>query len=140
MHFVFFRGTILSLLTFLQIKDGGRTFRGNQFCRIGELFGPSLCISVLNILWTQILRHSLKFHAFCMIQKYFSQNFWREPILQLCSLQKLCRTTELFCPPLCISISKVLRTQILRLGHLLDFNVFYRIKEYLSQSFDISTY
>ena len=28
MHFVFFRGTILSLLTFLQIKDGGRTFRG----------------------------------------------------------------------------------------------------------------
>ena len=59
-----------------------------------ELFGPPFCISVLKVLWEQILRHSLHFNIFCMNQEDFFQspeistnerggpNFWGEPILQ----------------------------------------------------------
>ena len=48
---------------------------GKQFCRRAELFGPPFYISILKVLRTQILCHSLGFNAFCMIQKYFSQTF-----------------------------------------------------------------
>ena len=66
----------------------------NQFCRISELFGPPFCISILKVLWIQILGHSLDFSPFCMNEEDFSQspeilqikeggpNFWGEPILQ----------------------------------------------------------
>ena len=56
---------------------------------------PPFSISILKVLRTPILPHSLGFNAFCMIQEYFSQNFeipqikegwdlisWRKPILQ----------------------------------------------------------
>ena len=45
----------------------------NQFCSKSELFGPTFCISILKVLRTQILRHSLDFNPFCMIQEYVSQ-------------------------------------------------------------------
>ena len=48
--------------------------RGNQFCRMSELFGPPFCISILKVFYTQILHHSLDFNAFCMIHEYFSQS------------------------------------------------------------------
>ena len=64
-----------------------------------ELFGPPFCISILKVLWTQILRHSLDFSPFCMNEEGFSQsldilqikegggpNFWGEPILQNVSI------------------------------------------------------
>ena len=66
----------------------------NQFCSKSELFGPTFCISILKVLRTQILRHSLDFNPFCMIQEYVSQalkiftnkdvgpNFWGEPIFK----------------------------------------------------------
>ena len=66
----------------------------NQFCRMTKLFGPLSCISIVKVFYTQILRHSLHFNAFCMIQEYFSQrlwissnqrgvpNFWGKPILR----------------------------------------------------------
>ena len=47
---------------------------GDQFCRKSQLFGPHLCISILKVLRTQILRHSLDIYAFCMIQEYFSRS------------------------------------------------------------------
>ena len=40
-----------------------------------ELFGPSFCISILNIWTTQIICHSLDFNAFYKIKQYFSQFF-----------------------------------------------------------------
>ena len=46
----------------------------NQFCRKFELFSPPFCISILKISWSQILRHSLDFNAFCMMRQYFSQS------------------------------------------------------------------
>ena len=45
----------------------------NQFCSKSELFGPTFCISILKVLRTQILRDSLDFNPFCMIQEYVSQ-------------------------------------------------------------------
>ena len=55
----------------------------NQFCRKSELFGPTFCISILKVLTTQILHHSLYFNALCMIQEYFCQTLeistdWRD--------------------------------------------------------------
>ena len=55
-----------------KLKRGDLISGGNQFCRKSELFGPPFCISILKVLQTQILRHSLDFNAFCMIQEYFS--------------------------------------------------------------------
>ena len=49
---------------------------------------------------------------------------------------QFCRKSEIFGPPFCISILKVLWTQIFR--HLLDFNEFCMIQEYFSQSLEIS--
>ena len=57
-----------------KLKRGDLISGWNQFCRKSELFGPRFCISILEVLWTQILRHSLDFNAFCMIQEYFSQS------------------------------------------------------------------
>ena len=59
---------------FYKLKRGDLISGGNQFCRKSELFGPPFCISILKVLRTQILRHSLDFNAFCMIQEYFFQS------------------------------------------------------------------
>ena len=59
---------------FFKLKRGDLVSGGNQFCRKSELFGPPFCISILKVLSTQFLRHSLDFNAFCMIQEYFSQS------------------------------------------------------------------
>ena len=57
------------------LKRGDVISWGNQFWRTAELFGPSSCISILEVQKTQILCHSLHFNAFSMIQQYFSQVF-----------------------------------------------------------------
>ena len=58
-----------------KLKRGDLISGGNQFCRMSELFGPSFCISILKVLWTQMFLHSLDFNAFCTIQEYFCQSF-----------------------------------------------------------------
>ena len=60
---------------FYKLKRGDLISGGNQFCRMSELFGPPFCISILKVLWTQILHRSLHFNVFCMIQEYFFQGF-----------------------------------------------------------------
>ena len=60
---------------FYKLKRGDLISAGNQFCRMSELFGLPFCISILKVLWTQILCRSLHFNVFCMIQEYFSQVF-----------------------------------------------------------------
>ena len=64
-----FRSIYLRVLNFLEIKEGGAKSGGNHFCRMSELFRPRFCISMLKVLWTQVLRHSLHFNEFCMIQE-----------------------------------------------------------------------
>ena len=58
---------------FHKLKKGHLISWGNQFCRKSESFGATFCISILKMLWTQILRYSLDFNTFCMINEYLSQ-------------------------------------------------------------------
>ena len=60
---------------FYKLKSGDLISGGNQFCRKSELFGPPFCISILKVLETKTLCHSLDFNAFCMIQEYLLQSF-----------------------------------------------------------------
>ena len=60
---------------FYKLKREDLISGGNQFCRMSDLFCPPFCISILKVFETQILRHSLDFNAFCMIQQYFSEGF-----------------------------------------------------------------
>ena len=60
---------------FLKLKREDLISGENQFCRMSDLFCPPFCISILKVFETQILRHSLDFNAFCMIQQYFSEGF-----------------------------------------------------------------
>ena len=57
---------------FYKLKKGDLISGVNQFCRKSALFGPPFCISILKVLRIHILRPSLDFNAFCMIQEYFS--------------------------------------------------------------------
>ena len=59
---------------FFILKRGDLISGGNQFCRKSQLFRPPFCISILKFFLTQILRDSLYFNAFCMIEEYFSQS------------------------------------------------------------------
>ena len=59
---------------FYKLKDGDLISGLNQFRRKSELFGQPFCSSILKVLMTQILGHSLDFHSFSMIQDNFSQN------------------------------------------------------------------
>ena len=52
---------------FYKLESGDLISAWNQFRRMGELFGPSFCISILKVLGTQIHCHSLDFNTFCMI-------------------------------------------------------------------------
>ena len=121
-------------------ERGGTLFLGaNQLCSLGELFRPPFCISILKVLRTQILYHSFDFKALCLIQEYFSETF-KMPTKRgniICWGEPICRMADLFGPFFCISILKVLKTQIL--FHSLDMNAFCVIKEYLSQNWKIST-
>ena len=55
-------------LNFSKLKSGFLISGGNQFCRKSE-FGPPFSISILKVLNTKFLRHSLDFNAFYMIQQ-----------------------------------------------------------------------
>ena len=105
-------------LNFYKLKRGELISCGSKFCKMTELFGPHFCISFLKVLRTQILRHSLNFNAFCMVEEYFSQAFkisknyrWGTQFL---GGNEFSRRAEFFYLPFCISNLKVLKTQILR--------------------------
>ena len=59
-----------------KLKSGDLISVRKQYCRKSELFAnPLFSISILKVLWTQFLCHSLDFNAFCIIEEYFSQFF-----------------------------------------------------------------
>ena len=72
---LYYSGVLLSgFSNFYKLKRGVVISGGNQFCRVSELFGPPFYISILKVLSTQILHHSLDFSPFCMNQEDFSQS------------------------------------------------------------------
>ena len=62
------------LCIFYKLKRGDLISGGKEFCQKSEFFSPLFCISILIVLWTEILRHSLDSNTFHMIQEYFSQS------------------------------------------------------------------
>ena len=60
---------------FYKFKRGGPNFWGEPILQnIWFIWSPVL-YSILKVLWSQFLRHSLDFNVFCMIQEYFSKSF-----------------------------------------------------------------
>ena len=90
----------------------GAWFLGrNQFWRTAELFCPPFCISILKLSRTQIFRHSLDFHVFCMIQRIFFSDFWNFYKLKRGDLisggNQFRWKSQLFGSPFFISILKI---------------------------------
>ena len=136
-----FRSTFFRVLIYLPIKEGGPNFLGERI------------LQKVRIIWSLLLyfnfksfrdSNSLSFIRFqCILHDsgaLFSES-WNIYKLKRGDLisgwNQFCRKSELFGPPFCISILKVLWTQIHR--HSLDFNAFFMIQEYFSQSLEIST-
>ena len=68
-------GVVLSGFSNLyKLNRGDLISVGHHFFRISWLFGPHFFISILKVLWTEILRHSLDFSLFCMNQEDFSKS------------------------------------------------------------------
>ena len=118
---------------FYKLKRGDLISWGNQFCRKSELFVRRFCISILQKVW--IIWFPLQYFNFksfmdpnssslirfqCILRDsgvLFSEslNFYILNMGYLISGGKeFCRMSELFRPLFCVSILKVLWTQILR--------------------------
>ena len=141
MHSTWFRSAFLRALEFLQIKEGRPNFWGEPILqKTWIILSPLLYFNFQSFMGP----NSSSFIRFqCILHDWgvrFSEswNFYKLKKVDLISGGKqFCRKSELFGPPFCISILKVLCTQILR--HWLDFNAFCMIQERFSQSLGIST-
>ena len=141
MHSAWFRSTFLRVLKFLQIKEGGPNFWGEPI------------LQKVWIIWCPLLYFNFKsftgpnFSSFIRFQwmlydsgVLFSEswNFYKLKRVDLIyGGNQFYIKSELFGPPFCISILKVLWIQFLR--HSLDFNAFCMIHEYFSLSLLIFT-
>ena len=127
----------LSVLRFLKVKERGPNFwRGTNF---GQCLNY-LCYTVLDFNFKTFLDpNSSSFITFqCILHDpgvLFSEswNFYISGRVDLISgVNQLCKISELFSHPFCISILKVLWTQIFH--HSLNFSHFCMNQEYFSQS------
>ena len=141
MHSAWFSSAFLRVVKLLQIKE-----------EISNFWGEPILQKVW-IIWSTLLYfnfktfkdpNSLPFIRFQCVQydsEDFLSDFWNFYKLKRGYLisggNQFCRMSELFGSSFCISILKVLWTQMFR--HSLDFNAFCTIQEYFCQSFEIST-
>ena len=141
MHSAWFRSTFLRVLKFLQIKEGGPNFWGEPILQnVWIIWSPFLYFnfkSFLDAISLSFIRFQCILHDSGVIfaECWNIYKLKREDLIS--GGNQFCRKSELFGPPFCISILKVLCTQILR--HWLDFNAFCMIQERFSQSLGIST-
>ena len=122
MHFSWFSSTFQSLLKFLQIKEGGPNFWWEPILQKVRIIFSSLLYFTFKSFTDP---HSLSFIIYrCILHDsgvLFSEswNFYKLKKGDLISAVKwICRKSELFGLPFCISILKVLGTVLLR--HPLD--------------------
>ena len=126
MQFVWFRGISLRVLKFKEIKEGWFSFWGEPiFQNVWIIFSPLLYLS----LKSPMDQNSSSFIRFQFIVHESGRLFWESwsfyklrRMNLISGGNQFCRISELFVPPFCISILKVLSTQILH--HLLDFSPF----------------
>ena len=137
MHSVWFRSTFPRVLKFPQLKQGGGepNFWGEPILKNGWIICSLLCISILKVSKTEVLRQSLDFNAFCRFSRSTFLRLLKFPQIKegganYCENQ-FCRTDELFTHPFYLSILKVPRNQFLL--HSLDFNGFCMIQKYFFQ-------
>ena len=126
---------------FYKLKRGDVISAGNQFCRKSEFFWSALLYfnfkSFLGLNSSSFIRFQCIVHDLSVLLSE-CLNFYKLKRGDLISgWNQFCRKSELFGPPFCISILKVLWTQIH--CHSLDFNAFCMIQEYFSKSLEIST-
>ena len=141
MNFAWFRSTFLRLLEFLQIKEVGSNFLGEPILQEVWLpWSPFLYFNFKTFMDPNYLPY-IRFQCILYDSGVLFSEFWNFYKLRRGDLisggNQFCRKSELFGPPFCIAILKVLWTQIHR--HQLDFNVFCMMQEYFSQSIKIST-
>ena len=133
--------TFVRVLKFLQIKEGGYNFwREPILQKVWIIWSPYLFLNYKNFMdpnLASFIRFQCIPHG-SVVPLPESWNFCKLKIGDLISWgNQFCRKSELFGPPFCISILKVLWTQIYR--HLLDFNAFLMDQYCLCQSLEIST-
>ena len=141
MHSAWLRSTFLRVLKFLQIKEWGPNFCREPILQKVWIIWPPLLYFNFKSLKYRISSSFIRFECILHDSAVFfweSSNFYKLKGGNLISGgSHFCRKSELFGPPFCISILKILWTQIFR--HSLDFNAFFMIQDYFSQSFAIST-
>ena len=115
MHFVWFRSTSLRVFKFVQIKEGGFNFWGEPiFQNVWIIWSPLLYLSLkspMNQNSSSFIRFQSILHEWGSI---FSEswNFYKLKRGDLISRRnQFWRMSELFVPPFCISILKVLWTK-----------------------------
>ena len=140
MPFVWFSSTFLRVLKFLQIKEGGPNFWEEPILqKAWIIWSPLLYFyfkSFLDPTSSSFIRFQWFLHGLAVL---FSEswNFLKSKRRELIfGGNQFCRKSELFAPPFRSSLLKGLLTQILH--HSLDFNAFRMIREYFSQSLEIS--
>ena len=141
MYSAWLRSTFRRVLKFVQIKEGGPNFWGEPILQnVWIIWSPLLYFNFKSFLdpnSSPFISFQCILYDSGVLLSGFS-NFYKLKRGDLISRgNQFCRKSELFGPPFCISILKVLWTQIHRLS--LDFNAFRIIEEYFSHSFEIST-
>ena len=136
MHSARCRSIFRRVLKFLQIKDGGPNFWGKpSLKKVWIIWFPLLYFNFKSLIET-IFASFIRFQ--CTLQDsgvLFAEswNFYKLKMRDLISwANQLCRKSQLFGPPFCISILKVWWMQFLPSS--LDSNAFCMIQEYFLQS------
>ena len=141
MNSAWLRSTFLRVLKFLHIKEGGPNFWGEPILHnVWIIWSPLLYFNFKSFMEPNSLS-LIRFQCILHDSGVLFSESWNFCKLKRGDLisggNQFCRKSELFGPPFCISILKVLWTQIH--CHQLDFNVFCMMQEYFSQSIKIST-
>ena len=140
MHSAWFRSTSCRVLKFLQIKEGGPNFCGEPILQkvwiIGSAFLYFNFKSFMDPNSSPFIRFQCILHDIGVLFSV-SWNLFKLKMGDLISGDnQFCSKSKLFGPLFCISILKVLLTQIHH--HSIDFNPFCMIEGYFSQSLEMS--
>ena len=141
MNSSWFKSTFLKVFEFLQIKKWEPNFRGEPILQnVSIIWSLLLCFNFKRYMDT-ISASFIRFQFILHDMGLFFAEFWNlynlKRVNVISGRNQFCRKPALFGPALCISILKVLWTQIFR--HSLDFNALCMIQKYFSQSFEISS-
>ena len=126
MSSLWFRSTFLRVLKFLKIKEGGLNLWGEPILqKVWIIWSPLLYFNFKSLMdsnfFSFIRFQCILYDSVVLLSE--SSNFYKLKRGDLISGgNQFCRKSELFGPPICISILKVLWTQIF--CHSLDSNAF----------------